>query len=325
MGMLSFYAPIEFRQATDILLILALALILDFTLGDPSNAFHPVAWMGRLISFLERRRPRHGNSHQVAYGVMFSLAVVTLFAVPAYFLLSYLRGVNFVAFIVVAALFLKLAFSFKGLIKAALKVKSLLLDEKLDEARFELRALVGRDAKTLSKPLLVSATVESVAENSCDSLVAPLFYFLIFGAPGAIAYRAVNTLDSMIGYHGRYEYLGKFASRLDDVLNYIPARLTAILLVLAAFLSKHSGRRSWQVALSDHSKTESPNAGWPMAATAGALNIQLEKVDYYKLGSANATLVPEAINSSLSLIRIAVVLWISVCFTIGGIYLAYST
>jgi adenosylcobinamide-phosphate synthase len=256
---------------------------------------------------------------------MFSLVVVTLFAVPAYFLLSYLRGVNFVAFIVVAALFLKLTFSFKGLRKAALKVKSLLLDEKLDEARFELRALVGRDVKTLSKPFLVSATVESVAENSCDSFVAPLFYFLIFGVPGAIAYRAVNTLDSRIGYHGRYEYLGKFASRLDDVLNYIPARLTAILLVLAAFLSRNSGRKSWQVALSDHSKTESPNAGWPMAATAGALNIQLEKVDYYKLGNANATLAPEAIDNSLSLTRIALVLWISVCYTIGGIYLAYST
>jgi len=325
MGILSFYAPLELKHAIDILLILALALILDFTLGDPPNALHPVAWMGRVISFLEKRRPSRGNLLQIAYGVLISLTVVTLFAVPAYFLLSYLRGVNFAAFIVVGALFLKLTFSFKGLRKTALKVKSLLLNEKLGESRFELRALVSRDTKTLPKPLLVSATVESVAENSCDSFVAPLFYFLIFGVPGAIAYRAVNTLDSMIGYHGRYEYLGKFASRLDDVLNYIPARLTAILLVLAAFLSRHGGRRAWQVALSDHSKTESPNAGWPMAATAGALNIQLEKVDYYKLGGANATLAPEAIDSSLSLTRIAVMLWISICFTVGGIYLVYST
>jgi len=325
MGILSFYAPLELKLATDILLILALALILDFTLGDPPNVLHPVAWMGRVISFLERKRPSCGNLLQIAYGVLISVAVVALFAVPVYFFLSYLRGVNFVAFIIVATLLLKLTFSFKGLRKAALLIKSLLLDEKLDEARFELRSLVSRDTKTLPKPLLVSATVESIAESSCDSFVAPLFYFLIFGVPGAIAYRAINTLDSMIGYHGSYEYLGKFASRLDDVLNYIPARLTAILLVLAAFLSRHSGRRAWQVALSDHSKTESPNAGWPMAATAGALNIQLEKGDYYKLGSANATLAPEVINSSLILTQIAVVLWISICFTIGGIYLVYST
>jgi len=325
MGMLSFYAPVDLRQAIDILLILALSLILDFTLGDPPNAFHPVAWMGRVVSFFERKGPSHGILLQITYGVLISLAVVTLFAVPAYLLLSYLRGVNFVAFIVVGALLLKLTFSFKGLKKAALKVKSLILDEKLAEARFELRALVSRDTSALPKPLLVSAAVESVAESTCDSFVAPLFYFILFGIPGAIAYRAVSTLDSMIGYHGRYEYLGKFASRLDDVLNYIPARVTALLLVVATFFSKRSGRRAWQVMLSDHSKTESPNAGWPMAATAGALNVRLEKVDRYKLGNANATLVPETIGNSLSLIQIAVGIWISICFTAGGIYLVYST
>ena len=132
----------------------------------------------------------------------------------------------------------------------------------------------------LPQPLLVSATVESVAENTSDSFVAPLFYFLLLGIPGAIAYRVVNTLDAMVGYHGEYEYLGKFASKLDDVLNFIPARLTALLLVVAAFLSKRSASASWRVALSDHSKTESPNAGWPMAAVAGALNVQLETVGH---------------------------------------------
>lgn len=309
----------------DILWLLALALILDFALGEPPDAFHPVAWMGRVTSFLERRRPSHVTSHHLAYGVMITLVVVALFAVPAYFLLSYVKGVNFVAYVIVGALLLKLTFSFRGLRTTAVKIKSLLRDDKLDKARFELRALVGRDTSTLSKPLLVSAAVESVAENSCDSLVAPLFYFLLFGVPGAIAYRAVNTLDSMIGYHGRYEHLGKFAGRLDDVLNYIPARLTAMFLVLAAFFSRRSGRRAWQVALSDHSKTESPNAGWPMAAAAGALNIQLEKADRYKLGSANATLVPETIDKSLSLMQVAVVIWILICFTIGVSYFVYST
>lgn len=301
----------------DILWLLALALIFDFALGEPSDTFHPVAWMGRVISFLERRRPSHGTSHHLAYGVMITVAVVALFAVPAYFLLAYLKGVNFVAYVIVGAVLLKLTFSFRGLRTTALKIKSLLREDKLDKARFELRALVGRDTRTLSKPLLVSAAVESVAENTSDSFVAPLFYFLILGVPGAIAYRAVNTLDSRIGYHGRYEYLGKFASRLDDVLNYIPARLTAMFLVLAAFFSRRSGRRAWQVALSDHTKTESPNAGWPMAAAAGALNVQLEKVDRYKLGSANATLVPETINESLSLTQIAAVVWILICFAIG--------
>ena len=309
----------------NILLILALALILDFAFGDPPDAFHPVAWMGRVISFLEKRGLSRPTSSHFAYGVMIAIAIVALFTVPAYLLLSYLESVSLGAYVIVGAILLKLTFSFRGLRRTALKIKNLLHDDKLDRARFELRALVGRDTSTLSKPHLVSATVESVAESTCDSFVAPLFYFLIFGVPGAVAYRAVNTLDSRIGYHGRYEYLGKFASRADDVLNYIPARVTALLLITAAFFSGRNGKRAWRVALSDHSKTASPNAGWPMATTAGALNIQLEKATHYKLGGANAGLVPKTIDKSLTLMRLAVVFWILICFAIKVSYFVYTT
>ena len=309
----------------DILLILALALIIDFTLGDPPDTFHPVAWMGRVISFLDRGRLSRGPLFQFLYGAVITLLLMALFTLPVYFLLLYLKDVSFVAYVLVGAVFLKLTFSLKGLRNTVRGIKRLLLDEKIDEVRFELRALVSRDTTSLSKPLLISAAVESTAESTCDSFVAPLFYFLFLGVPGAFAYRVVSTLDSMIGYHGKYEYLGKFSSRLDDVLNFIPARLTALLLVLAAFFSRRRGRRSWQVALGDHANTESPNAGWPMAATAGALNVQLEKVGHYKLGRANARLVPETIGESLSLVQIAAVTWILVCFAIEVIYLAYST
>jgi adenosylcobinamide-phosphate synthase len=164
-----------------------------------------------------------------------------------------------------------------------------------------------------------------VAENACDSFVAPLFYFMLLGVPGAIAYRVVNTLDAMIGYHEKYEYLGKFASRLDDVLNYVPARLTALLLVLATFLSRRDAKTSWQVALSDHSKTESPNAGWPMAAVAGALNVQLEKVEHYKLGRAGALLIPETIDAVLKLMLIATLMWALVCFIVGVVYFVLTS
>ncbi len=127
----------------------------------------------------------------------------------------------------------------------------------MNETRFELRALVSRDTGDLPEPLLISAAVESVGEGTGDSLVAPLFYFLFLGVPGAIGYRVVNTLDSMIGYHGKYEYLGKFAARCDDVLNYIPARLAALLLVLAAVLRKN-GRNAWRTAFREHSKDREP-------------------------------------------------------------------
>jgi len=307
------------------ILLLALALILDLAFGEPPDALHPVAWAGRAISFLEKRGLSRPTSSHFAYGIMITVTVVALFAIPTYFLLSYLKGVSLLAYVITGAVFLKLAFSFRGLRRTALKIKNLLLDDKVGKARFELRALVSRDASTLSKPQLVSATVESVAESTCDSFVAPLFFFLIFGVPGAIAFRVISTLDSMIGYHGRYEYLGKFASKVDDVLNYIPARITALLLVAAAFFSERSGKRAWRVALRDHSKTASPNAGWPMAAAAGGLNMQLEKANHYKLGNGSAALTPKTIDKSLILMQLAAIFWILACFAIRGGYLVYST
>jgi len=161
--------------------------------------------------------------------------------------------------------------------------------------------------------------VESVAENTCDSFVAPLFYFLLFGVPGAIAYRVVNTMDAMIGYRGKYEYLGKFASKLDDVLNFIPARLTGLLLVLATFLSRRGAQTSWQVMLSEHSKTESPNAGWPIAVMAVGLSVQQEKAGHYRLGKANAHIMPETIDAALKLMQVAVLAWVLICFITGVI------
>jgi adenosylcobinamide-phosphate synthase len=309
----------------DILLILFVAMAIDLALGEPPSLIHPVAWMGKVASFLVRGGSNWRPWLQFVWGAGITLVVIGLFTVPAYFILLYLKSLSFVACVILGALLLKLTFSLRGLRKAALVIKRLLLEGKLDEARFELRSLVSRDAQNLSEPLVVSAAVESVAENTCDSFVAPLFYFLLFGVPGAVAYRVVNTMDNMIGYRGEYEYLGKFASRLDDVLNFIPARLTVLLLVLAAFLSGRDAKMSWQVVLNDHAKTESPNAGWPMATVAGALDVQLEKVGHYKLGRANATLVPETIDASLGLMQIAALVWFLICLIVGVIYFVLIT
>ena len=309
----------------DVLLILFLAVIIDLALGEPPRFAHPVVWMGKLVSFLERGGRSQRPAAQFLYGLGMTLITMGLFTVATYFLLSYLKNINFVVYVIVGAALLKSTFSLRELRRAAIGIKNLLLDKKLDEARFELRSLVSRDTSNLSEPLLVSATVESVAENASDSFVAPLFYFLLLGVPGAIAYRVVNTLDAMVGYHGKYEYLGKFASRLDDVLNFIPARLTALLLVLAAFLSRRSGRASWRVALREHAKTESINAGWPMAAIAGSLGVQLEKVGHYKLGKSNTPLIAKTVDDSLKLVYLAMFAWILICFMIGGIQFVLTT
>ncbi len=305
--------------------MLFLALALDLTLGEPPNPIHPVAWMGKLTSFLEKPGIGQSSPARFIHGTVMALFLIGLFTAATFFILFYLKSFNLIAYVIIGAILLKSTFSLKGLRKAALKVKNSLMKDRLDEAHLELRSLVSRDTQHLSKPLLVSAAVESVAESSCDSFVAPLFYFLLFGVPGAVAYRVVNTLDSMIGYHGKYEYLGKFSSKLDDILNFIPARLTALLLVLASFLSGRGARASWQVALSEHSKTESPNAGWPIAAVAGALNIQLEKEGQYKLGKSGTPLIPDTIDASLQLLGIAASIWVIICFTAGGIYFALTT
>ncbi|MFC2013867.1 cobalamin biosynthesis protein [Chloroflexota bacterium] len=309
----------------DILLILPIALAIDLTLGDPPNVIHPVAWMGKVTSFLEQGGFGQPRLAQFIYGAGMSLLTIGIFTAPAYFMLFYLKGYSFAAYIILASILFKFTFSLKQLRRAALAVKGLLLKENLDDARCELHSLVSRDTKDLPGPLLVSSTVESVAENACDSFVAPLFYFLLFGVPGAIAYRVVNTLDSIMGYHGKYEYLGKFASRLDDVLNFIPARITALLLVLAAFLSRKDARASWRVALSDHARTESPNAGWPMAAVAGALNVQLKKAGHYQLGKTDSPLVPETINASIRLMLIAALAWVFICLITGVIYFVLTS
>ena len=309
----------------DILLILSFALVIDLVLGEPPRPIHPVVWVGKVVSFLERGGISQRPWVQFIYGSGITLVTIGLFVTPAYFMLLYLKSFSLVAYVIIGAVLYKSTFSLRGLRQAALRLKRLLVEDKLNEARLELRSLVSRDTHGLPKLLVVSATVESVAENTCDSFVAPLFYFLLLGVPGAIAYRVVNTLDAMVGYHGEYEYLGKFASRLDDVLNFIPARLTALLLVLATFLSGRGAPASWRVMLHDHAKTESPNAGWAMAAMAGGLGVQLEKVGHYRLGEADAPLIPETIDAALNLMLLSMVSWLLICFLVGVIHFVFTS
>jgi len=303
----------------EILLMLPLAILIDTAFGEPPDKFHPVAWIGKVIGFFERLGHNRNHAFQLVYGAFMTLFIIALLTVPAYFLMSYLNDLSMIAYTIVGAVLLKLTFCLRGLRQAAHDMKQLLVSDKLDESRLELKVLASRDASKLPKDKVVSGVVESLAESSCDSLIAPIFYFLIFGVPGAIAYRVANTFDSMMGYHGEYEYLGKFAARLDDVLNYIPARLTAFFIITAAYLSRYNGRKALKTALRDHNKTESPNAGWPMSAAAGALGVQFEKVDHYKLGDPDKPLVPETIDSSLRLMNNTFGNWVLVCMITGVI------
>ncbi len=305
------------------LLILATAIVIDLALGDPPDALHPIAWMGKVIALLEKGGRKLPPAAQLVYGTVMTLFVAGLFTAALYFLYLLVGHYSQIGAIILGGLLLKLTFSMRGLWRTAFKIRNYLMKDDLKTARFEIRALVSRETKNLSEPQLSSAAVESVAEGLGDSLVAPLFYYLLFGLPGAIAYRAVNTLDSMIGYHGRYEHLGKFAARLDDVLNFIPARLAALLLVLAAAFQRNA-RRAWRTVAAQHTRTASPNAGWPMAAMAGALAVRLEKPGHYVLGDGGTAPNTDTIGRAVRLFLTAASIWLAAGLIAEGVNYALT-
>lgn len=273
---------------------LLVAYALD-RLGEPPAHWHPVVWYGRLIAKLERAAPAD-RVPQLLYG-----AAMLLLAAPAALLPSLLvervaerarigaarRGyapVGGLLYALTEGAALKPFFALHMLVDAGRAVREALEQDDLPAARQALQSLVSRDRSQLPAELVAAAAIESLAENLSDSIVAPLFCYTLAGLPGAALYRLCNTFDSMLGYHGRYEYLGKAAARLDDALNLLPARLTALLIIAGAPLFGGDRRHAWRIWRRDARKTASPNAGQPMAAAAGALGVQLEKVDHYVLG-----------------------------------------
>lgn len=282
--------------------VLLLALFFDCVLGEPPGAFHPVVWMGKLITLLERLVPGGSNFVSLLAGAGIALFVPALFGGAAWLAALGLRELGTIPYLLGGALLLKTTFSVRGLGQAAQITRRFLEAGDLGAARHSLGRLVSRDTQTLTEPLVAAAAIESVGENTTDSYIAPWLAFALLGLPGAFAYRAVNTLDSMIGYHGKYEYSGKAAAKLDDLVNLVPARLSAMLLLAAGMVSglfrrgasvNHgtghiedlSVRRGWNIMCRDHGLTESPNAGWTMSALSGLGGVILEKPGHYLIGS----------------------------------------
>lgn len=257
------------------------ALALDALVGEPPARVHPVVLVGRLMAVMERGAPTTTWA-AVCRGAALVALPAGIAAGAGWFVERQRPGPLRIA---AAVWLLKSTFALRALRGAGRRVEGALARSDEATARLELTALVSRPVATLDAAHIASAIVESLAENTCDSYVAPLFWYVLGGLPAALAYRVVNTADAMVGYHGRYEYLGKPAARLDDVANLVPARLTAVALVAAAPLAGGSAREALRVLRRDRHRTESPNAGWPMAAAAGALGVWLEKPGAYRLGA----------------------------------------
>ena len=262
-----------------------LALLIDFIIADPRSKLHPVALMGKLISALERLFYKEGASKsRLFFGGMIASLLVLLFVYDITYGLmmgAALAGNSYVTHAVEAFV---LAFMIcpRSLARSAFEIRHYLLIHRLGIARTKVGWIVGRDTKNLSEEEVVRATVETVAENTVDGILSPLFFFAIGGVPLAAVYRAANTLDSMIGYkNDRYMYFGRFAARLDDVLNFIPARIGALLFTVSAFILRYDWKQCVRMVWRDAAKHPSPNGGYAEAAVAGALGIRLGGYNSY--------------------------------------------
>lgn len=283
--------------------VLVLAIALDILCGEPPCLLHPVVWMGKGINSLQNLASKFSDKRFFGMLMVAAMAVTSFLAgmlvVSSQFILP-----NAITLLVMAY-FLKSTFSFRMLLTTGKQIMTGLVSGHPEAARYDLKALVSRDTAGMDEPHMVSAVIESVFENFVDTILSPLFFYIILGLPGALAYKAVNTLDSMVGYRNREFFdLGWASARLDDILNWIPARLSLIFIAAGAVFAG-SPVNAIRTCLKDRGQTPSPNSGWPMASAAGALGVRLEKQGHYVLGGNFSLPLAEDIARANKLVGMA--------------------
>lgn len=299
------------------ILVVFFALGLDFLFGDPKNKFHPTVWIGRLIAKLITAFKNTSHTFEKILGVfviLISAGTVVLFLLLIDVGLNLITVEIFSAIttVVIGAILLKTTIAVKGMEKHAMAVVHSLQHDDMASARDNLSMVVKRNTKNLDKNHIISGVIESISENTVDGITGPLFYFGLFGIPGAFVYRVVNTADSMIGYKTEiFKDIGWFGANCDKLLNYIPSRLTALTMILSAMILKNDWKKSYEIMIRDGRKTESPNAGYPMAAIAGALGKRFEKIDHYSLGDGDVSFSIDHIRSAITLMKVTVVIFSS--------------
>jgi adenosylcobinamide-phosphate synthase len=293
-------------------LVLWLAIAFDLLFGELPNAIHPVAWLGSIIALFRRHAPTTGRWKPFVAGMMFVIAGTCAVAFAGVLIVRVSSILPDPVALTVQALILKCTFSIRGLSRAGHSVQSALAVGDLAAARRLLSwHLVSRDTSSLSETEVAAATIESLSENASDSCVGPLLCYVVGGLPAALAYRFVNTCDAMLGYHdAEREWLGKAAARVDDLVNLVPSRLTAALILSCSAVFRSSAARAVQIWYRDHRLTQSPNAGHPMSAAAGVLCVQLEKIGHYRLG------VGQRLPDAADIRRAQKMLWCTAAITI---------
>lgn len=301
-----------------------LSLIMDLLFGELPGKIHPVVLIGKLIDFFKNNFISIKNRFSGLLLFVFTIVISSIILL----ILFYLIKLNFICLFVIYSLILSSTYSIKILLSSALDIRDD-LTENIDKARKSVSYLVSRNTSQLDESFIVSATVESLTENITDSYIAPIFYFVIVALIGIFTvtvdnfyillfvlllipfvYRIINTLDAMVGYTtDELIHIGFFPALMDDILNYIPARIAGILVVISSFLLKLDYRNSYKIMKRDARNCPSPNSGFTMASTAGALNIQLNKKGVYILGDKNKEIESNDINLAVKLSKVTISLF----------------
>ncbi len=311
---------VSFNLFLFIILTLLFSIVIDVLFGELPEKIHPVVILGSLINFFKKI---FINIKSRISGLMLILCTSIISSVLLLFIFIIIKN-NIILLFFIFSILLSSTFSIKMLLKTAIDMKKD-LNENIEEARKSVSYLVSRNTDELTESFIVSAVIESLTENITDSYVAPIFYYFIFGIIILIhpvpfqlyllllvpmLYRLSNTQDAMLGYKtDELIYIGFASAKIDDILNYIPSRIAGLFVVFSAYLLNLNGKNSFKIMLRDARKCPSPNSGYTMASTAGALNIQLIKKDTYILGDDNKEIMADDISKAVKLSKLSIILF----------------
>ncbi|MGD6810125.1 MAG: adenosylcobinamide-phosphate synthase CbiB [Candidatus Bathyarchaeia archaeon] len=299
--------------------VLILAVILDLIIGDPSPwkpwkriyNLHPTVWLGQLTKKIEPYFKTRNATFEKFNGVLLALIIIGVITIPTYFGLHYIYVfLGAAAYLLVALVLFKFTICIKLETDGAVAVAKAIEANDLVEAK-KYSHFSRRDPTSLAGSQIGSAVIESMVENLTDFKLSPFIYYAFFGLPGAVAFRAINTLDGMVGFKDK-EHIntGWFSANLDNIVNYVPSRFTTVLMIISAALLGYDYKAAWRIAKRDHKLVQSRNHGWQMAAIAGALHIQLEKPGKYAVGDPLEVITPDKIMKSLKVRDVSIILCI---------------
>jgi len=303
------------------IIIIGVAIILDLIFGDPKNRYHPTAWIGNLVGIITTRMKNENNNLEKLGGIFIviipiSVSCILLSSLELSIDLFNIELLSIIFSIIISIILFKLTIAIKGMEIHVLHILDSIQKDDLIQARKNLSMIVKRNTKDLDKKQILSGTLESLSENIVDGITGPMFYFALFGLPGAFVYRIVNTIDSMVGYKTEmFKNLGWFGANCDNILNYIPSRLTGLTMVLGAMILGHNWKNCYEIFKRDGKKTDSPNAGYPMAALAGALGTKLEKIEHYSLGVDTQEITSQKVKDAIILMKVTSLLFFGIVST----------